>query len=517
MKKLPIDVSTFEIMIADNYLYVDKTKHIYQLITSGRYYFLSRPRRFGKSLLISTLKQIFLGNKHLFENLWIGKESTYPWIEYPIVELNFSDLDSDSPEELKESLSWSLESIAQEYTVDISSARSPGQKLKLLIRELSKRNRVVVLVDEYDYPLLNNLDDLEIAKKNRKVLKNFFSVLKSLDAHLQAIFITGVTKFSKTSIFSGLNNLNDLTIKPQAADLLGYTEEEIEKYFTQHIASVAHNQRKAPNEILSEMQDWYNGYRFSEENIKVYNPFSVLYYLQDQRLKNYWLESGTPTFLIEMLKKQRKSLENIEQVELTSDGLGVVEIEDIPVIVLLFQTGYLTIHDYNEQTQKYRLSYPNAEVRESFKKYLLAAFAHTNITNIERITSQLARSLNENNIPLFCEVLQSLFAYIPYQLHIGEERYYHSMFQLIGSLLSLDVQSEVSTDKGRIDLVIATPTHIFLFEVKLNASAQTALKQIDNKRYYERYMASKKTIVLIGLAFRTDESRLSLDCAFQVK
>ena len=515
MKKLPIDVSTFENLISEGYIYVDKSKHIYDLVTAtSRYYFLSRPRRFGKSLLISTLKQLFIGNRAIFQDLWIDT-SDYSWQEHPVIDLDFSDLDVDTVEGLKSSLSWNLKIIADKYGVDISAAPSPGTKLKYLVQQLAKKNRVVILVDEYDFPLLQNLDDQALAKKNRKVLKNFFSVLKSLDKHLRAIFITGVTKFSKTSIFSGLNNLNDITMKPIGATLLGYTDEEIQRDFKPYIERYATTHNSSVASVLEEMKTWYNGYRFSDKPKLVYNPYSVLYYLYDQRLRNYWLASGTPTFLIELLSKQYASLDNLQQVELSAESLGLVEIEDIPIITLLFQTGYLTISDYDEKTSKYKLDYPNEEVRESFTKYLLAAFSQTNIQNVETTLSKLKHAIEANDIPLFCRVLQGLFAHIHYHLHIGEERYYHSMFQLLGSLISLDVQSEISTDKGRIDLVIKTDSHIYLFEVKLNSSPEKALNQINDKKYFEKYITDGREIILVGLSFNKDKDRLSLNCSTQ--
>ncbi len=388
MKKLPIDVSTFKTLISQNYLYIDKTKLIYDIfLKEGRYFFLSRPRRFGKSLLISTLQEIFAGNRFFFENLWISKENAYRWEKHPVIHLNFSALDIETSQELKISLSWTLETIADSHQIDISQAPSPGKKLELLVRRLAERNSVVILIDEYDYPLINNLDNSKIAEANRKVLKNFFSVVKSLDEHLRAIFITGVSKFSKTSIFSGLNNLNDLSLDPIAASLLGYTQEEINFYFSKHISKMAQDKNAFEGDIKKEIQAWYNGYRFSEKELTVCNPFSVLYLFKKEKFANYWFESGTPSFLIQLLSKQYEALENIEEIELSSASLGTFDIGDLPVITILFQTGYLTIHDYDSLTHKYKLSYPNAEVRHSFKQYLLAAFSQSDISTVERAVS----------------------------------------------------------------------------------------------------------------------------------
>lgn len=501
-------------MLSKGYLYVDKTEIIHNLITRGRFYFLARPRRFGKSLLISTLKEIFLGNKELFKELWIGK-SDYDWTPYAVIHFDFSALDMNSGEALERSLSIVLDECAQPYDIDLSGYPTPGLKLTKLIKSLALKNPVVILIDEYDSPLISNLDNIEACKANRKILKGFFSVLKSLDESLQAIFITGVTKFSKTSLFSGLNNLNDITMDPKAARLLGYTQEEIDTYFLPYMEAFATHTNQNLLSIKKVMIDWYNGYRFSKDPSKVFNPFSVLYYLEKEEKMNYWLESGTPSFLIELLKTEYFVLEDLESIHFTEKSLGTFDIERIPLISILFQTGYLTIVAAYPERQEYRLDFPNAEVRESFKKYLLVAASRSDISIVERATSLLSQALTANDIPLFCTHLQSLFANVPFHLHIGQERYYHSLLQIIGSLLSFDIQSEVFTDKGRIDLVLKTKTHIYIFELKLDQPAQTALEQIEANKYYEKYRLQNKKIVLVGLSFNSVKKKLTLDWALK--
>ncbi len=499
-------------MLSKGYLYVDKTEIIHSLITRGRFYFLARPRRFGKSLLISTLKEIFLGNKELLKDLWIGK-SDYDWTPYPVIHLDFSALDMYYEAGLEKSLCVELDRRALLYSIDLSQFTTSGAKLTTLIQALALKNPVAILIDEYDSPLISNLDNFEICKANRKTLKGFFSVLKSLDESLQAIFITGVTKFSKTSLFSGLNNLNDITMDPQAAMLLGYTQAEIDTNFEPYITAFAEHSKREIDSIKQEMLTWYNGYRFSENPTKVYNPFSVLYYLEKQRKSNYWLESGTPGFLIELLKSEYFVLDDLESIYFSEKSLGTFDIERIPLISILFQTGYLTIAEAFPEHQEYRLDFPNAEVRESFKKYLLVAASQTDISLVERATSLLSKALIANDIPLFCSHLQSLFANVPFHLHIGQERYYHSLLQIIGSLLSFDIQSEVITDKGRIDLVLKTKTHIYIIELKLNQPANAALEQIEAQQYYEKYRLQNKKLVLVGLSFNSIKKKLTLDWA----
>jgi hypothetical protein len=303
-KPLPIDVATFEVMISDGYLYIDKTKYIYDLYKGkGRYYFLSRPRRFGKSLLISTLKELFSGNKKLFDGLWIST-SDWEWKQHPIIHLDFSKLAHETSVELKADLTRALERIGDAHNIDLSKAKTPSSKLQDLVEALAKKNKVAILIDEYDKPIIDHIANIPLAEKNRAILKSFYDVIKGLDEHLRAIFVTGVSKFSKTSIFSGINNLNDISQDPIAASLLGYTQDELEHYLTPYISAIAIGQKRTQQEILDEMKEWYNGYRFSEDLVRVYNPFSVLYYLAKKKRANYWFASGTPTFLMKLLKKK---------------------------------------------------------------------------------------------------------------------------------------------------------------------------------------------------------------------
>ncbi len=512
MKKLPIDVSTFETMRMNDYLYVDKTEIIYNLINAGRYYFLSRPRRFGKSLLISTLKEIFSNKRALFSDLWIDS-SDYNWQEYPVIHLDFGRIAHLDSLELRMSINKKLLEIAREYTIEIEDSDVPEWTLDRLVVELSKKNKVVVLIDEYDKPILDHLKNIEEAQKQRDVLRSFYGVLKGLDAYLHFILLTGVSKFSKTSIFSGLNNLNDISMKPEAATLLGYTEDELKHYFSGYIEAAAKEHETSKQVIVQEMRHWYNGYRFSRVKSLVYNPFSVLYYLKDKEFSNYWFESGTPSFLVELLKKEYESLDNIQEIEWSSETLGSFDIDYIHLIIVLFQTGYLTIADYDKHTRKYMLDYPNQETRDSFQKYIFAALVNSTSFAVEHSTSQLRMALRNNNIQQFCTILQSLFAHIPYNLHIAQERYYHSLFQLLGNLLGMDIQSEVVTNRGRIDLVITTKTHVYIFELKFKKSAQEAMNQIESQKYYERYLAQKKKeVVLVGLSCNHEDSKLTVTC-----
>lgn len=514
LKRLATDVSTFSTMINDNYLYVDKTQIIHQLISRRRLYFLSRPRRFGKSLLISTLKELFSGNKELFKDTWIHT-SSYAWTKYPVIHLDFSSLTITSAEKFEISLAFSIDLISQTYGIDTSSLPQANLKLKSLVTELSKENKVAILIDEYDYALLKNLNNTQEAEAIQKIMHNFFTTIKSLDAYVHAIFITGVTKFAKTSVFSGMNNLNDLTLSPEAATLLGYTHDEIINYFEPYIADYAQYNGKTSQAALIEIKEWYNGYRFSESPEKVYNPFSIVHCLDKQKLANYWLETGTPSFLVDLLKKQKNEIPDIETHMVSGDWLGKFDLDDIPLVALLFQAGYITIAEYDKETNTYKLTYPNNEVRISFTQYIIAALTENNARTVERALLQLQTALNNNNIEQFCTIFRSLLANIPYQLHIARESYYHSILQFLVTLLGIQGESEISSNAGRMDMVISTKARIFIFEFKFETTGQQALQQIIDRRYYEKYLYLKKPITLVGISFNFKDKTLFLDWVIQ--
>ena len=510
MKFLPVDVSSFRTIIEGNYVYVDKTKYIYDLYNKGeRFYFLSRPRRFGKTLLISTLQELFSGNKKLFKELWI-ETSDWQWKQHPVVHIDFSRIAHNTPERLEQSLCNNLDKIAKNYGFKLEEELLED-KLVTLITTLSKKNGVVVLVDEYDYPILKHLDAPEKAYANREIIRNFYSTLKSLDEYLRAIFITGVSKFAKTSIFSGMNNLNDISTDAMTSQLLGYTRKELQEFFSEYFEKLAQSEQMTLTALQKKIQQWYNGYRFSPlSEIRVYNPFSIGYVLKKEFFKNYWFESGTPSFLVTLLKKQAYELQDLKTLEFDIESIGTFEIDDIPLFPLLFQTGYVTIASYDPQTKRFTLDYPNEEVRISFAKYLTTMLSYTRQSQTVTALSQMVRALNGNDVDQFCEALQSLFANIPYNLHIEQEKYFHSLLQFLGTLLNVEIQSEVVTDKGRIDLVITTKTHVYLFELKFKATPQTALAQIKRNKYYERFIIKRKKMVLIGLSFGYVKKKLNI-------
>lgn len=371
--KLPIGIQDFEKLITNGYTYVDKTPLIHRLITQHLPFFLSRPRRFGKSLLISTLHALFSGKRELFKGLWID-ESDWDWTVYPVIRLDMSSLNNESPQLFKDDLMRALSESAAEQDILLSGV-SPANYLENFIRKLSAKGKVVVLIDEYDKPLLDRLDNEEIAKAHREILRQFYTILKTEDKHLRFVFLTGVTKFSKVSVFSGLNNLIDLSMLSPYSAFLGYTKEELDKYFWQNIEELSFENHLNITDCYAQIKNWYNGYKFCKEGIPVYNPFSILNLLNSKEFTNHWFETGTPTFLIKLIEKRKFDLINLEQYEISAEDFSTFEIEELPTLPLLYQTGYLTIKSFDPEFHTYRLGFPNREVDQSFNASILRYFA----------------------------------------------------------------------------------------------------------------------------------------------
>ncbi len=513
-KKLSLGMQSFSRLIENNCIYVDKTEIIHTLIEAGSYYFLSRPRRFGKSLLITTLKELFSGNKKLFKSTYIAS-SDYEWSEHPIVYLDFSTLSLKSPEDLELDLLRSLKKIAKHYGVEVDEDVSIPMRTVSLIEQLAPKGKVVVLIDEYDYPLVNNIDDQEKAQAYREVLRSFFTPLKYVDEHIKLVFITGITKFSKTSIFSGLNNLIDLTLDDRAAKLLGYTADEITTYFPSYLEQHAQTSNCSKEELLKAIQYWYNGYQFawkdssSNESLKIYNPYSVLLYLSSGNFLNYWFESGTPSFLIHLMKTQEFPIFDIQDSEVHIDEIRTCDLDKVRLLPLLWQTGYLTIKSYNSETRNYTLAFPNEEVRVSFLNHFMRYLTNTKIATLSNYALKLGKALKNNDMKQFFETLEIFFADIPYTLQLPVERYYQSIFYVILNILGLPTQTEVVTNDGRIDAVIETDTHFYIIEFKLNGTATNALQQIEDKQYHKKYLGRSKKIVLIGANFDSETRNLT--------
>jgi hypothetical protein len=492
MKKLPVGIQTFSKLIKGNYLYVDKTEEIYKLLSGGgQSYFLSRPRRFGKSLLISTLKEIFSGNKELFKGLWIYDK--WEWEEYPVIHLDFLGLEYEGREQLVKTLEFLLNQNAAVHGIQLTED-GYDKRFRELILKLSRENPVVILVDEYDKPLIDYVenDEIETARENRKVLKTFYGAIKGADEYLKFVFITGVSKFSKVSIFSGLNNPDDISVGNRFSTLLGYTHQELLYYFKDRLGEL-------PVETIKK---WYNGYSWDGRNF-VYNPLSILYLFTTGEFDNYWFSTGTPTFLTKLIRAKKRNILEFDNLPASSFAFDSYDIEDMEIIPLLFQTGYLTIKEIiiKKEKKKYRLGYPNKEVRDSFMTYLFREYTQQDLTLNTRLLERMSEAIEENDMDRLMEEMKSLFASIPYHIFIGEkEAYYHSIIYLILRLCGAHIAAEDPTNIGRLDAVLETETKIHILEFKIG-SEQEALEQIKQKRYHEKYTGSGKDIVLIGIGF----------------
>lgn len=393
MKKFPIGIQNFLRIRSEDFLYIDKTMIIHQMITQGVAYFLSRPRRFGKSLLVSTLEALFLGKRELFSGLWIDS-CDYIWKEYPVIRMDISKTVSSSPEALATSLQELINANAKKYGVEGIERSFPSLSLSALVTELSKRGPVVILIDEYDKPLVHHLEDMDVVAKNRDILRDFYTMIKALDEYLHFVFVTGVSKFSKVSLFSGMNNLLDISLNPTYSTLLGLTDEEIHRDLQEELRSVSESRNKDEETNFKEMKQWYNGYLFSQstDSERVYNPLSVFQFLKNAKLDNYWFTTATPALAIELIKKQKYPIPDLEQGTIVGKEIETDhEVDKIDLPTLLFQTGYLTIDSYDENSWTYRLKFPNEEVKRSFLEQLLFEFAEMRPSEMHTILFKLLK------------------------------------------------------------------------------------------------------------------------------
>ncbi|MCB1116194.1 MAG: AAA family ATPase [Chlamydiia bacterium] len=510
MKKLPIGIQSIDKILGDKtYAYIDKTSFIKQLIDEGSpHYFIARPRRFGKSLFLSTLEALFRGNKKLFKGLAIDK-SGYVWKKYPVIRFDFSRVINRTPKEFEEGLKRAIakEGVDQGLTIDTPTIQ---EGLGDLIEKLAETHNagVVLLVDEYDKPIIDRLDDVTIAQGNREILKDFFTTLKSHDASLKLSFITGVSKFSQVSIFSGLNNLNDITMEPKYAGIMGYTEEEIKDSFQSHIHAIAQEWKASEESIIDELKRWYNGYRFSRGDICVYNPFSTLNFMSKQETAGYWYATGTPSFLIEQLKKGHQSMFSLDGATARKDELmDISSLEDIDLKALMYQTGYFTVQDYNPISKRYHLGLPNEEVRTAFMNSLVKHFTST--VDV-RSSEKYVIALEKHQIEILFEHIKVGLSSFAYSVFAGaKERTYQAILLSMLYGMGFDPLSERLTNTGRIDVVLEMPKTTYIMELKLDGSAQAALKQIHEKEYFKPYTHAGKQIVNIGANFSSQLRNIS--------
>ena len=505
MKKLPIGVQDFSKLREYDYLYIDKTELVHRLINTSPYLFLSRPRRFGKSLLVTTLKYLFQGRKELFSGLWI--EDKIDWEPYPVIHVDMNAMNYRS-NRLEEEINDQMALIAQEHGLELR-ASDYKNRFTELIQKLSTSNRkCVVLIDEYDKPITDLLEEPEQAAQHVKVLKNFYSTLKSQDNYIHFAFITGVSRYGKVSIFSDLNNLLDVSMHDEYTTLVGYTPEEVELNFADYLEALSDRMKLSPTLLREGMRFWYNGYSWDGQT-SVYNPFSLLTFFLAGSFRNYWFSTGTPTFLTQQLKREQIASYELAELLAPETLLASGDIQHVDIIALLFQTGYLTIKSAEAvawDEPNYVLGFPNQEVAISFQRYLLAEYLEEPINKTGRLhVLPLATSLERVDWEAFFETVQTVFASIPYSLFDKKEKYFHSIMHVLLGTTGLQTYSEVLTNRGRMDTVVVTPRHVLIFEFKIDQPAAEALQQIREQGYTERFGQAEKETLLIGVSFSSED------------
>lgn len=508
-KKLPIGIQTFSEIISEDYCYVDKTEIISSLVSTTKYCFLSRPRRFGKSLLVSTLKSAFAGEESLFKGLYL--EKNWDWSkQYPVISISFGRGIIQSREELDRRIIVRLDEVASAYSVILRNKDVSDRFFELIHGLYQQHNLpVVILIDEYDKPILDNIIDTDTATAIREGLKNFYSVIKDSDEYIKFAFLTGVSKFSKVNLFSGLNNLKDISLSPSTATLCGYTQSEIQDTFSEYLDGVD----------FAKLKRWYNGYNFLGE--KVYNPYDVLLYLDSKSFGNYWSETGNPGFLIDLIQSRQYHVPNLESVTATSKLIGSFDIDNITLEALLFQTGYLTIkevHQMGDQTF-YTLSYPNQEVKMSLNDTILTYLVQAP-EMFSETQPRLYKAITSGNPEAFKTVFHAFFASIPHDWYrknqlANYEGYYASIVYCYFSAMGLDVVAEDSTNTGQIDLTVKTEDMVYIFEFKVvdkPTKANSALAQIKDKKYHEKYQGATgqryEKVFLMGIEFDKNERNI---------
>ena len=500
-RNYPVGIQSFEKIRSGNYCYIDKTKLIYNLVKSGQYYFLSRPRRFGKSLLVSTLEAYFQGKKELFEGLAVEKLEE-EWIEYPILHLDLNAQKYSNSESLYNILNDALCAWETLY-----GTRPSETSLSLRFQGVIQRaamqwgRNVVILIDEYDKPMLQAIGNEELLTDYRNTLKAFYGVMKSCDRYIKFALLTGVTKFSKVSVFSDLNNLMDISISDRFANLCGITEKELYSNFQEEIIELGEKNGMTEEEAKATLKEMYDGYHFVEDSEDIYNPFSLLNTFAEMKFGSYWFETGTPTFLVELLKHSRYDLHRLTEEMASADSLGGIDTMYSNPVPILYQSGYLTIKGYDKEFKVYYLGFPNKEVEEGFTKFLLPCYAHLETGNPSFEIMSFVKDVRKGDVDAFLSRLQSFFADTPYELARDLELHYQNVLFIVFKLLGFYTQAEYHTSKGRIDMVVKTDKYIYVMEFKLDGTAEEALQQIDDKQYALPFAADSRRLYKIGVNF----------------
>ena len=508
-RKMPIGIQSFEKLRRGNYVYVDKTELVYKLVSTSNPYFLSRPRRFGKSLLLSTMEAYFLGKRDLFKGLAIERLET-EWDTHAVLHLDLNAEKYDSSERLHDMLEFQLRGWEETYGTGGKGITHSGRFMEVIQKAYEKTGRgVVVLIDEYDKPLLNSFQDEDLQRSFRDTLTAFYSVLKSADQWLRFVFITGVTKFAQMGIFSNLNQLVDISLTRPYATLCGITLEEIEATFEPESERLMEYHGLSREELLEQLTRRYDGYRFSPGNVaRMFNPFSVLSVMAKRLFDNYWFATGTPSFLVEVLKKTDFDLRELDGIEVSAASLSDDRANINNPVPMIYQSGYLTIKAYNEEFQIYTLGFPNDEVKYGFLNFVTPFYTPVAETETSFYIGKFIRELREGDPDAFLTRLRAFFAGIPYELNDRTERHYQTVFYLVFKLMGQFSEVEIRSAKGRADAVVKTADYIYVFEFKLDGSADEALAQIDDRGYLIPYSADNRKLIKIGVNFNPKERNI---------
>lgn len=498
----PIGIQSFSKIRESGYLYIDKTNYIPLLLKSSQYVFLSRPRRFGKSLLVSMLESFFKGERNLFNGLAVEKLMPEPWECHPVIHLDLSGEDYKDVKVLEMKLSSFLDRFESKLKLQ-SANKTISERFRAIVRTLHETtdSRVVVLIDEYDNPITSAIGNPELQERFRSILYGFYSSLKSMDEHLHFCMLTGVTKYGHLSVFSGLNNLLDISLLNEFAGICGITEEEL-RSLNQGVQFFADEEGLSLDVAFGLLKEWYDGYHFSKSLLDVYNPFSVMNALARREVADYWFQTGTPTILIKTLQKQSLDIEKLNGLKASADMLGNISALSISPVALFYQTGYLTIKSYDKSSRLYVLGYPNKEVESGLMDNILNAYGHVHDSRV--LVSDLKSFLEGGETVKFVETLKTFFANIPFDLRRNVEKYenyYHTVFYVLLRLLGLDVDAEYHTSEGSIDIVIKTAEYIYVIELKINGSATDAMSQINSRSYAAPFSKDARKVIKLGIGF----------------
>lgn len=520
--KLPVGIQDFEGLRNDGYVYLDKTSLIWKLVDEGKYYFLSRPRRFGKSLLMSTIKAFFEGKKHLFDGtvgnpLFIATDERvkWDWEPHPIMHLDLNSHKYQTPDAVDQMLNEFLSTQEAKYGLH-SDGDAFGLRFQAVIRAacMLTGKRVVILIDEYDKPLLQAIGNRELQDEFRNTLKPFYGALKTMDGCIKFALLTGVTKFGKVSVFSDMNNLEDISMSPRFAEICGITETELTTQLKPHIELLAQNNELTYNQAVEKLRLHYDGYHFLENTVGMYNPFSVLNALKNKTFKSYWFETGTPTYLATLLVRHNYNLDNMENAEVDADVLNSVDSESTNPIPVIYQSGYLTIKGYDKRFDLYHLGFPNKEVQDGFVKFLIPYYINRQDATSSFDIRNYVMDIERGNVDQFVLRMRALFADTPYELIKDLENHYQNQVWLLHKLLGMYVQAEYHTSYGRIDMVLQTPKFCYVIEFKFDGSAQDAIDQIKSKDYTLPFELTGQQIFRIGINI-SRETRNIEDCIIE--